>query len=252
MFSHRHASLRVFARRLPATRACISGSSIKSLQDAFRDPSSPFHIPPGSTGPASPNEPPAELHATAHVSGGSSVSQNEQPDPAAQARAKLISLGYDAGSLWEQSIVWGHHDAFRHVNNAHYLRFFESGRMQWVIALGNLLGGKERAQAMLAGQGVSIILKSINVNFRRPVTFPDTLLIGHKAIVSSSRTQFTLAAAAYSYAQQAVVADSEGAFVWYDYDSLKKCDPGDEAWRVLKEVMGSEVQEGQGRPRNGR
>lgn len=132
--------------------------------------------------------------------------------------------------------------------------------MQWVIEMGNLLGGKERAQAMLAGQGVSLILKSINVNFRRPVTFPDTvrelihflarsettrmqLLIGHKAIVSSSRTQFTLGAAAYSYAQQAIVADSEGVIVWYDYDSLKKCDPGDKTWRVLKNVMGSEVRE---------
>ena len=132
--------------------------------------------------------------------------------------------------------------------------------MQWVIGVGNLLGGKDRAQAMLAGQGVSIILKSMNVNFRRPVTFPDTvrvsllflafsendamqLLIGHKAIVSSSRTQFVLAAAAYSYAQQAIVADSEGVFVWYDYDILKKCDPGDETWRVLREVMGSEVRE---------
>ncbi|KAH0836820.1 HotDog domain-containing protein [Lanmaoa asiatica] len=226
--------------------------------NAFRDPSSPFHIPPGSTGPASPDELPAELHTaeqppilTAHVSGGS-ASKNDQADPAFQARAKLISLGYDADSFWEQSIVWGYHDAFRHVNNAHYLRFFESGRMQWIIRAGNLLGGEKRAQAMLAGQGVSIILKSINVNFRRPVTFPDTLLIGHKAIVSSSRTQFTLASAAYSYAQQTVVADSDGVHVWYDYDSLKKCDPGDETWRVLKEVMRSEVREGQGRRGNGR
>ncbi|KAF8141427.1 Thioesterase/thiol ester dehydrase-isomerase [Boletus edulis] len=235
----------VVARRLPATRAFISGSSIKSLHDAFRDPSSPFHIPPGSTGPASPDELPVELHTipTAH---GSGASQNDQLNPATQARAKLLSLGYDAGSLWEQSIVWGHHDAFRHVNNAHYLRFFESGRMQWAIQVGNLLGGKERAQAMLAGEGVSIILKSINVNFRRPVTFPDTLLIGHRAIVLSSRTQFILAAAAYSYAQQRIVADSEGVFVWYDYDSLKKCDPGDAAWRVLKEVMSSEVREERG------
>jgi len=127
------------------------------------------------------------------------------------------------------------------------VRFFESGRMQWVCRLGNLLGGNERTQAMLAGQGVSIILKSINVNYRRPVTFPDTLLIGHKAILSSSRTQFILAAAAYSYAQQTVVADSEGAFVWYDYDKLKKCDPGDEAWKVLREMTGSEVREGNGR-----
>ncbi|KAF8549381.1 hypothetical protein OG21DRAFT_1470074 [Imleria badia] len=244
-------SNRVFARRLrlPASRASISGTSIKSLQDAFRDPSSPFHIPAGSTGPASPDELPVELHTTEQSPLTLSAHGNSSTtDPAAEARAKLTSLGYDAGSLWEQSIVWGHHDAFRHVNNAHYLRFFESGRMQWVIGVGNILGGKERAQAMLAGQGVSLILKSINVNFRRPVTFPDTLLIGHKAIVSLSRTQFILAAAAYSYSQQAVVADSEGVFVWYDYDSLKKCDPGDDAWRVLK-VIGSEVQ---GRPGNGR
>ncbi|KAG8221104.1 Thioesterase/thiol ester dehydrase-isomerase [Butyriboletus roseoflavus] len=261
MFSSRHA-LCIARRPLPATRhhnrTFISGSSIKSLQDAFRDPSSPFHIPPGSTGPASPDELPADSHTTrqsspiltAHVGG--SASQNDQPDPAVQARATLISLGYDADSLWEQSIVWGHHDAFRHVNNAHYLRFIESGRMHWVIKVGNLLGGEKRAQAMLAGQGVSLILKSINVNFRRPVTFPDTLLIGQKAIVSSSRTHFTLASAAYSYAQQTIVADSEGVIVWYDYDTLKRCDPGDETWRVLKEEMGSEVREGQGRPGNGR
>ena len=47
--------------------------------------------------------------------------------------------------------------------------------MQWVTRLGILLGGKERAEAMLAGQGVSLILKSINVNSRQPVTFPDTI-----------------------------------------------------------------------------
>lgn len=47
--------------------------------------------------------------------------------------------------------------------------------MLWLIRLGNLLGGEKRAQAMLAAQGVSVILKSINVNFRRPVTFPDTV-----------------------------------------------------------------------------
>ncbi|KIJ65425.1 hypothetical protein HYDPIDRAFT_110489 [Hydnomerulius pinastri MD-312] len=239
-----------------ANKAFVSGSSIHSLQAAFRDPSSPFHIPPGSTGPASPDEVPTELEVQAAEQHQASVTSapshgNTQLDASAAAangRARLISLGYDASSLWEQSIVWGHHDAFRHVNNVHYLRFFESGRMQWVIALGDSLGGKDRTQAMLAGQGVSLILKSINVNFRRPVTFPDTLLIGHKAIVSSSRTQFTLAAAAYSYAQQAVVADSEGVIVWYDYDKLKKCDPGDEAWKVLRTDMGAEVREGQGRP----
>ena len=49
--------------------------------------------------------------------------------------------------------------------------------MQWVIRVGNLLGGEKRVQAMLAGHGVSFILKSINVNFRRPVTFPDSVRV---------------------------------------------------------------------------
>ncbi|KAG2123478.1 Thioesterase/thiol ester dehydrase-isomerase [Suillus clintonianus] len=209
--------------------APLSGSSIKSLQDAFRDPSSPFHIAPGETGPESPDAPSSPPDPT--------PSQSNHPaavgSPAENAKAKLISMGYDAGSLWEQSIVWGHQDSFRHVNNAHYLRFIESGRMVWLVALGKALGGEERVKAMLAGQGVSLILKSASINFRRPVTFPDTLLIGHKPIISSSRTQFTLNAVLYSYSQQAIVADSDSMLVWYDYDSLRKCNPGDDTWRIL-------------------
>ncbi|KAG1738954.1 HotDog domain-containing protein [Suillus lakei] len=143
-------------------------------------------------------------------------------------------MGCDAGSLWEQSIVWGHQDPLRHVNNAHYLRFIESGYIAWLMAFGKVLGGEERVKAMLAGQGVSTILKSVNINFRRPVTFPDTLLIGQKLIISSSRTQFTMNAVLYSYSQQAIVADSDSVLVWYDYDNLRKCDPGDDAWRILK------------------
>ncbi|KAG2143794.1 HotDog domain-containing protein, partial [Suillus bovinus] len=202
-----------------------------SLQDAFRDPSSPFHIVPGQAGPESPDSPSLP---------DPTPSQSQSSDPtivgslAENARAKLISMGYDSGSLWEQSIAWGHHDSFRHVNNAHYLRFIESGRMVWLMALGKVLGGEDRVKAMLAGQGVSLILKSANINFRRPVTFPDTLLVGHKPIISSSRTHFTLNAALYSYEQQAVVADSDSVLVWYDYDSLRKCDPGDDTWRIMK------------------
>ncbi|KAG1747932.1 Thioesterase/thiol ester dehydrase-isomerase [Suillus paluster] len=215
--------------------AALSGSSIKSLQDAFRDPSSPFHIAPGDTGPESPDAPPS-LSQVPHPA--PPPPQSSHPTAigslAANARAKLISMGYDEGSLWEQSIVWGHHDAFRHVNNVHYLRFVESGRIAWVMAFGKALGGEERVKAMLAGQGVSVILKSMNINFRRPVTFPDTLLVGHKPIISSSRTHFTLNAVLYSYSQQAIVADSDSVLVWYDYDNLKKCDPGDDAWRLLK------------------
>ncbi|KIO10616.1 hypothetical protein M404DRAFT_60521, partial [Pisolithus tinctorius Marx 270] len=200
------------------------------LQAAFRNPSSPFHIPPGETGPASPDDPPPSCETNRF-----DLQQDTDPhgalpaERAEKAREALISMGCDADTLWEQSIVWGYHDAFRQD----FLRLLLTGRMQWAMKLGDILGGRERVDAMLAGKGVSLILKSININFRKPVTFPDTLLVGHKAIVSSSRTQFLLNAVLYSYAQQKVVADAEGVIVWYDYDRLKKCDPGDVVWRAL-------------------
>lgn len=44
-----------------------------------------------------------------------------------------------------------------------------------MMSLGTELGGVERAKAMINGKGISLILKSVDVRFRRPVTFPDTV-----------------------------------------------------------------------------
>jgi len=43
------------------------------------------------------------------------------------------------------------------------------------MALGNAMGGPERALAMSKGQGVSLILKSLSIKFKRPITYPDTV-----------------------------------------------------------------------------
>ncbi|KAI0058935.1 hypothetical protein BV25DRAFT_1908912 [Artomyces pyxidatus] len=223
------ASVQIAARSVKR----VESATMLHLQDAFRNPSSPYHIPPGTQGPASPDE---------------LESPPDPPSVADHARLKLAQKGYDPTSFWEQPIVWGDHDAFQHVNNVRYVRFFESGRMKWIAAVGHELGGPERAQRLLSAKGISFILKSIDVKFRRPVRFPDTLLIAHKPAPypSSSaeppsasgppplpRTQFYLHATAYSYAQQAIVADSTSIITWYDYDKLAKCDPGDENWAPL-------------------
>jgi len=41
------------------------------------------------------------------------------------------------------------------------------------------------------------------------------------------------AGSAYSLAQEAFVAHSREEVVWYDYDRLKKCDPGDRVREVV-------------------
>lgn len=48
------------------------------------------------------------------------------------------------------------------------------------------------------------------------------------------KAQFHVRAYAYSLAQKAVVTESREALVWYDYDKLAKCDPGEEAAALLR------------------
>ena len=130
--------------------------------------------------------------------------------------------------------------------------------MEWLVALGNELGGPERAQDMLKGRGVSLILKSLSIKYKRPVTYPDTvsdlmvclvfdltclaqLLIALKPhlppSVSLPRFQFGCRATMYSYSQQAVVTESDSELVWYDHENLRKCDPGPETWNVVLKHM---------------
>ncbi|KAK2467338.1 hypothetical protein APHAL10511_000573 [Amanita phalloides] len=197
------------------TRRLLSGrSTVADLQAAFRDPNSPFYIPPGSTGPASPDD---------------TIETNAQNSESRKAHSMFLREGFDPHSFWEQKIAWGDQDSFQHVNNVRYVQFFESSRIQWMTSLGVELGGPQRAQDMIKAKGVSLILKSIAVQFRRPVTYPDTLLIGYRPIapsVEDDPAALPVMAKAYSLAQQAFVANSNEVLVWYDYDKLKKCDPG--------------------------
>jgi hypothetical protein len=141
--------------------------------------------------------------------------------------------------------------------------------MKWLTSVADELGGPDRVRAMLQGRGISFILKSISVNFKRPVVFPDTvrplqyknaiyvyyscstfsqLLIAHKphlppgSLESKPKSHFNVAAVAYSYAQQAIVAESDSVVVWYDYDALRKCDPGEESRQVIWRRMRSSAE----------
>ena len=130
-------------------------------------------------------------------------------------------------------------------------------------SLGHEIGGPARAEAMIRGKGVSIILKSVSLNYKRPVTYPDTLLIAHKPhagpLQSASHTEtgpkdthvpaqdekprrlakthFHVMGVAWSYQQRKIVTESDSVLVWYDYDRLTKCDPGEEALIALKRRM---------------
>ena len=120
--------------------------------------------------------------------------------------------------------------------------FFESSRIEWMVSLAQEIGGPQRVADMLAGRGISLILKSISIDYKRPVVYPDTLLVAHQPHTGTSadpakrlpKTHFHLKGAVWSYAQRRIVTTCDSVLVWYDYDKLAKCDPGEEARRVLE------------------
>ncbi|CAE6410518.1 unnamed protein product [Rhizoctonia solani] len=175
----------------------------------------------------------SKLSTAEHAQAGVSESIREREDPFAEARIMARDYakehGYDLTSMWEENIAWGHLDSFRHLKLPSKItcimvfRFFETSRMHMMYLIGLETNGLEGGKAVLEGLGVSIILKSIDVKFKRPVTYPDNLVIMQRPH-NTSPSRFNLSAVAYSLAQRAPVATSDAVCVWYDYDVWKKCD----------------------------
>lgn len=105
-------------------------------------------------------------------------------------------------------VAWGDMDSFQHVNNTVYLRWFESARIVYFDQLG--MGERMRSER------VGPILARTVIDYRKPVTYPDTVRVDvWPTLVGKS--SFTLGYAVHSAQQNAVVASGETVIVLVDY-----------------------------------
>jgi acyl-CoA thioester hydrolase len=105
-------------------------------------------------------------------------------------------------------VFWGDQDAFGHVNNNAYFRWFESAR----IAYSQRIGLFE----LFKTERIGPILASISCDYRRQITFPDTVLVGIR-VVRIGRTSVGLEHAIASQSQSAVAAEGKSTIVVFDY-----------------------------------
>ncbi|MBU2885924.1 acyl-CoA thioesterase [Gilvimarinus agarilyticus] len=70
----------------------------------------------------------------------------------------------------EINVQWGEMDAFGHVNNVIYLRYFETARIAYLRHVA--------ATGVLDMTRVLPVLSETQCRYLRPVRFPDTLLVG--------------------------------------------------------------------------
>ena len=113
----------------------------------------------------------------------------------------------------ETPVAWGQMDAFRHLNNTAYFRFFESARIAYFEKL-NLL-------EFMEATGVGPILASTNCRFKIPLTYPDTVSIGSR-VSEIQNDRFTMEYYVVSHKHQRVAAEGTGLIVCFNYTENKK------------------------------
>ncbi|HSK20810.1 MAG TPA: thioesterase family protein [Longimicrobiales bacterium] len=108
-------------------------------------------------------------------------------------------------------VAWGEMDAFGHVNNIVYFRWFESARIAYLDAIA-FRGGDA---------GVGPILASTQCRFRRPLEYPDVVHVGART-TDVAEDRFTMEYRIVSDAAGGVAAEGSGVIVAYDYASAGK------------------------------
>ncbi|MCX4241320.1 acyl-CoA thioesterase [Paraliomyxa miuraensis] len=136
----------------------------------------------------------------------------------------------------ELPVAWGDMDAFGHVNNTVYFRWFESARIAFFY------------DAQVPHQRVELtqapILASATCTFELPLTFPDTVRV-LASIVRVGTKSFTMRYEIHSLDRGRRAAHGEGAVVWYDYASGRSTALPDELRERLLAFLPTDP-EGQG------
>jgi acyl-CoA thioester hydrolase len=142
------------------------------------------------------------------------------------------AMSDDGLGLWpvklEVPVAWGDMDAFQHVNNTVYLRWFETARIAYFEKTGML----ERMKREQVGP----ILGRATIDFRIPVTYPDTIQV-ESTVVKLGRTSFVMGYRVRSHESADVIAaEGDGVIVMYDYRTAKKIEIDDVLRKRIMEL----------------
>lgn len=109
----------------------------------------------------------------------------------------------------EQAVAWGEMDAYNHVNNVVYFRYFENSRLEYFRRLGWFELEKL--------DNIGPILASTSARFRKAVVYPDRLAIGARA-VQFQADRFVMEHVIVAASSGAVVTEGQGLIVAFDYN----------------------------------
>jgi len=110
-------------------------------------------------------------------------------------------------------VAWGEMDAYGHVNNIVYFRYFETARMAYFEKLAS--------PEFVNRNPLGPILASTSCRFRAPLPFPDRISVGAR-VARVDEDRFVMFYAVYSHRLQKLAAEGEGTIVCFDYRENRK------------------------------
>ena len=128
-------------------------------------------------------------------------------------------------------LLWGHMDAFQHMNNVAYFRLWESARMLHMTELTSALPPSSSLDVPAFHSGTSSagpILAATSCRFRIPLTYPDTLCVGSSVDLASlgppREERFSCSYAVFSLQHLSVAAEGSGDIVLYNYQKGQRAE----------------------------
>ena len=128
-------------------------------------------------------------------------------------------------------VQWRDMDVLGHVNNAEYIRWFESAR---IATLGKIEMFNKEGR-FKPGMKVGPILASVSCDFIAPVSFPETVAVGAH-VTRIGRSSFNLAYLVVQSSDQKVVARGDSVVVQLDYETGRS-EPLSEALRTKLDTL---------------
>ena len=127
----------------------------------------------------------------------------------------------------QQPVQWGEMDAFQHVNNVQYFKYFETGRIHFMNDSGLM--------AIMEKSNIGPILAKIDCNFLKPMFYPDSITTFLK-ISRIGNTSFGIHQVIDSE-NQGIVAHGSSVVVIYNYNEKEAVYINDELREMLEKFV---------------
>ena len=118
-------------------------------------------------------------------------------------------------------------DAFQHINNTVYFRYFENARIDYFEKVG--------VNALMKKSRIGPILGSTACKYLAPLTFPDTIIVSCR-VSEINQKRFTQRYEIFSCKLEKVVASGSGEIVYLNYGVGETCAIPDEIVRAITDI----------------